>query len=363
MYYKLKLPIIRKNYNKTKSARFKGQLEVVSNEYGIIYDWKITFTSIDIDLYTTERWFNDEPTIFKYRTELFNLLDLKQEVRPSKSENKIVSLIEEEIRKVNDYFNNNYKSTLKNIVGILKGNNPGGEAKKPKSAEMIINLEGVNNFVILFDDLMTGTRLGFEERSINAKKIDLIGFVNLTNELLDAFNFMQKPKENINFKIYLDSIKKYVKKYKGDYRQAEIIAEQARGRYNTKVEKAIRNNEIHLPFGFKSSAEFQKAHILDFWVLKDKLVNAYFKGEDYKEIEKQIEDPNNFIPLPEKIHRAFDKDQLTYNLSGNIIAIDEQGYNFITMSVEEQFKKIPEWYLTPERKEYLSERNERINYG
>ena len=362
MYYKLKLPIIRKNYNKTKAARFKGTLEVVSNEYGIIYDWRINFTSIDLDLYTTERWFKDEPTIYKYRSELFDLLNLKQEVRPSRLSNKIQSLNDGQIKIANDYFNNTYNSTLKNIVGVLKGNNPGGEAKRPKSAEMIINSSLASNFIILFDDLMTDKRLGFNSRAIGAKEIELKDFVKLTNQLSDAFDYMQRSKEEMDFKIYLKSIKDYVNKYKGDYIQAEIIAKQARSRYGRNIEQAIKNKEIKLPFGFKSSAEFQKAHILDFWVLKDKLVNAYFNGKDYKEIEKQIEDPNNFIPLPEAIHRAFDSDKLTYDLSGNIKAVDELGYDFIKMVVREEFKSIPEWYLTPKRKEYLLERNERIIY-
>jgi hypothetical protein len=36
--YRVNLPFIRKNYQKTKSAKFKGNLEFVSNKNGIIFD-------------------------------------------------------------------------------------------------------------------------------------------------------------------------------------------------------------------------------------------------------------------------------------------------------------------------------------
>ncbi|MCP4336857.1 MAG: hypothetical protein GY679_03345 [Mycoplasma sp.] len=362
---RVSIPIIRRDFDKTNSSRFKGDIEIISNDKGIIFDWKVNFTYVEIDLYSTPSWFKKKNQNFLRRKSFLNLLMIEQEPRPTTSSNKLKELNSEQLKILNNFLNNRtmYSSTIKNIVAFLKGNNPGGEAKNPKSAEMIIDskktLNSFENFVILFDDLMIkknhrdSSKNLFDLYSLSAETISLEDFSRLNNNLYKAFEYMQKEKEPTDFEVYLQNIKDYYLQFNNFVDKATKIVNKARSRYSKNIDKYV----VKLPFGLEEKSQFQKAHIIDVHKLKIKIVDALIENKGYERIINLIEDPQNFIPLIESIHRQFDQNNISYNQNGEMIALNNKGQDFIDKYVGENFKYIDEFFWTEKRKEYIKERN------
>lgn len=368
--YLIKIPIIRKNYDKTNSAKFKGFIKIITNEYGVIKDWNIDFNEIYVDVFTTQRWFNEPNTIFNIRTKLFKILNLVQIKRPDKNSTQLIKLNDDQIAEFNSFINDRdlYKSTIKNIVGIIKGNNPGGEAKKPSSAEMIIDTnESVNNslknFVILLDDLVEKDNNHFLPFSINAKEMQLNKFVKLNPTIEAAFKYMQEQKGENDFTIYLNNIKKFYKTYNSYAEKAERIVKKERQKYNIAVPKYYLKNNVSLPFDFKieNTDEFQKCHIYEVYALKSKITNLLYenKKSEALKIALKISDPENFIPLPEEIHRKFDRHIFTFVPSkGNAVPLNEEGQKYINEKLDKRFLQINKQFLTKKKMAFFQERNE-----
>lgn len=357
MEYKIvEIPIIKSNFSKTKSARFKGTLEIVSNQDGIIYDWNIFFTEVYIDAATTPSWFNKKTTTFKRRAQLFALLGIVQIPRRDRYHNEIIKLNNEQINILNKYLNNReqYNSTLKNIIGILKGNNPGGEAAKPKSAEMVIDAdESYKNFVILLDDLTVSNKGNFSLYKIGAKKITLQDYVLLNENIESSFNYMQQNKGNIDFSIYLQSIKVYVAKYRRDINSIEQIISKARSKYMSNVDKIDPSDYA---FDVKKG-EFQRAHIVPVWFIKDKILECIQSGRKYLEFIEMIYDRDNFLPLPWPIHSKYDSGELTYDENGEINLITIGALSVKEYEYFDRYKKIKGSWMNEQRKQYLMMHN------
>ena len=363
MRYRVTIPFIRKQFNKTKSAKYKGDLVFISNKHGVIYDWKINFKEIHVDIFTTKSWFLKKSSKFKIREKLFNELGLKQIKRPLKSLNKIIKLNDSQVKTVNNFFNNRnkYNSTIKNIVGILKGNNPGGEAKKPSSAELIINSNlNTKNFIILIDDLMMKEKLSekiqFSVLCINVETIKLEDFIQLNETIESAFNFMQQEKDENDFKEYLFSIKKYYKKYNDNFKKAEEIIKSERSKYSKNIDKSI----INFPFQFKNKSQFQKCHIYQIHQIKEQMIYQLHECKPIKKYIKMISDPQNFLPLTEEVHRKFDANDFTYKSDGRIWPLNELGHEFVNNELDEKYKKIDDFFLNKQRKKYLECRNKNL---
>lgn len=363
-YFSTTIPIIRNNFQETNSAKFKGNISIVSNQYGIIMDWKICFNEVWIDQFSTPAWFATKPSIFKHREKLFKLLYLTQKPRPTQTSNDLVRLSSEQLAILNGFLNNRkmYKSTIKMIVGILKGNNPGGEAKNPNSAEMVIdsNETQLKNFVILLDDLMFKYNDNFDSLNAWAIEISLEEFANLNPTIKKTFDFMQKHKSQTDFQIYLENIKKYYMEYNDFAKRGEKIAQDAYKLYSNNIDSMYSNS--NLPFGFTSKVQYQKCHICEYHILRNKIVEALYNDDKNLAVRhaQMISDPENFIPLPEEIHRQFDNDLFTYKIDGIIYAINEKGHAYIENYVNSKYKHIPEWFMTPKRKKYFDMRNQNI---
>ncbi len=357
-YYKVELPIIRRNYNETNAAKFKGILTLYTNEFGIVYNWKINFSELYIDLYTTKSHVLKKTPGYLRRKELFGRLNLEQEIRPSQSSNKLVKVNDKDLEIVNEYFNNRklYKSTIKNIVGTLKGNNPGGEYKKPDSAEMIVDSCTVTNFTILIDDLIVLSNHECDTYELLAKTISIDEFINITEKVKDFFEWMQCAKESDTFRFYREALKKYVKEYKIDINDVEAVAKKERAKYGLNVDLYHKQ----FPFGFTSKTEFQKCHIYDVWRIKDDMLVAKRNGKDWLEVAKEISDPENFIPLVEAAHRQFDRQNFTYTDDGIIAPINAAGREFLEKYLDDKFRHIDSNFITEGVKKYLEKRNKSI---
>ena len=356
MRHRVTIPFIRKQFNKTKSAKYKGDLEFISNKHGVIYDWKINFKEIHVDIFTTKSWFFKKSSKFQIREKLFNELCLKQLQRPLKNSNKIIKLDDFQVKIVNNFFNNRnkYNSTIKNIVGILKGNNPGGEAKKPSSAELIIDWDlNTKNFIILIDDLIMKEKLKFDVAIFGSKEMKLEKFIELNETLESAFDFMQQEKDENDFKEYLSNIKEYYKKYNENVKKVEKIIKSERSKYSTNIDKTINN----FPFQFKNKSQFQKCHIYQIHQIREQMIYQLHECKPIKKYIKMISDPQNFLPLTEEVHRKFDANDFTYKLDGTIWPLNKPGHEFIKHELDEKYKKIDDFFLSKQRKKYLECRN------
>ena len=359
MRYKVKIPFIRKQFNKTKSAKYKGYLVFISNKHGVIYDWKINFKEIHIDIFTTKSWFFKKSSKFEIRKKLFNELGLKQLQRPLKNSNKIIKLNDFQVKITNEFFNNRnkYNSTIKNILAILKGNNPGGEAKKPSSAELIIDWDlNTKNFIILIDDLIMKEKLKFNVAILGSEVITFKKFIKLNKTLENAFDFMQQEKDEKNFKEYLSNIKDYYKKYNDNVKKVERIIKSERSKYSTNIDKTINN----FPFQFKDKSQFQKCHIYEIHQIKEQMIYNLHEYKPIKNLKKMISDPQNFLPLTEEVHRKFDSNYFTYKLDGTIWPVNELGFEFIKNELDKKYKKIDSFFLSKQRKKYLEYRNKNL---
>ncbi|NQZ29228.1 MAG: hypothetical protein HRT98_02475 [Mycoplasmatales bacterium] len=365
---KVSIPIIRRNFNTTKAARFKGVLDIVSNDKGIVFDWRVNFTHVDFDAMTTERWFDEKEKMYLDRKSFLNEIDnsfsqIKRPFRTRKTE--LHELNEKELKTLNKFLNDRtkYSGSIKNLVTFIKGSNPRGEASNPGAAELIIDTKGsassFENFVILLDDLKLrknhreSEKNLFDMHSMNAEEISLEEFANLNNELHAAFKYMQSEKNSNEFKVYLKNIKQYYRKYNNFVDKANDIVAKARSRYSKNIDEYV----LDLPFGLEEKSQFQKAHIIDVHKIKLKIVEALMLEKGYERMVKMIEDPQNFIPLIESIHRQFDSNNISYDLNGEMIALNEKGQHFIDKYADEQFKHIDEFFWTEKRQQYIEERN------
>lgn len=360
--FKVEIPITRKNYLKTNSAKFKGNLHIVCNKDGIVYDWKICLKEVFVDLNTTRSWFASKTKNFQRRENLFKELELKQEERKSSESHNLVKLNSKQLKKLNDFLNdrNKYDSTIKNIVALLKGNNPSGEAKNPQSAELIIDDDSAfQNFVILLDDLMMKVKTDFSSVALGAEKISYETFAGLNDELHGAFKYMQNKKNLNSWVTYLDGIKKYYAKYNKKIILANNKANRARSQFSKNIDLNIHK----FPFMLRSSNQFEKCHIVEFRHLRDQIIEL--SGKENNDIDKylnKIKDFENFLPLPNEIHRKFDANYFTYTLDGHIWPLKYEGKKFIDEYVTKRFWKIQSFFLTKKRKEYLNERNSMIHW-
>ena len=360
-YFITKIPVIRRDFEKTKSAKFKADIEIVSNDEGIIYAWNIIFSECWIDVESTPAWFNKKTSLFKKREELFKAIKLKQVKRPSRTHHALVSLNEDNLKQLNQYINKNYDSTIKNVVGLLKGSNPKGEAGDPTSAEIVVN-DGTNsNFVILIDDLMPIRNKSFKPYAIGATVKPFMDYVNTNDDISMAYELMQEPKSIEEYRIYLSSIKAVVAKGRRDIQAIKTTLSNYRNVFSKNIDKYVKK----FPFGFVDSSDFQKAHIEESHTVEGDIIDLS-KNMNHKEAcerhKKTLTDPNNFIPLTNEVHRKFDSYDITYNSEGAMVGLTEKGKEMMKRGSFAKYLVIDEWFMNKRRIEYFSLRNRRIGY-
>ena len=170
----------------------------VFDQTGEILNWCIKFKKIKIDTYTTPSWFEKNNSNFRYRESLFKKLwnnTITQEKRPSQKSNNIFELDDMQIELVNEWFKFNYKSTFKNVIAIISGNNPTGSFTNPNVAQMYISNNNIDekyrkNFIMFFDKILKITKNSNKETSFleNYKlepiKIGYIDFLKNKNDTL-----------------------------------------------------------------------------------------------------------------------------------------------------------------------------------
>ncbi|CBH40661.1 MAG4270 family putative restriction endonuclease [Mycoplasmopsis agalactiae] len=391
--YRLNFATRSLNNKKSNSAKAKGYIDLYIDTFDeIMYlaYWKINFDYLIIDQYTTRSWFECQNSNFKSRNSLFNKLNISQHPRPSRSANLLYELNPQELEITNSWFNSKaYKSTLKNIISIIKGNNAGGSFSSPKAAEIICtNLNNDNevykeNLIMFLDNIDFKNSFITDVNESNIENYDLtwaqepininalIGLIKTNSKykpyemLLDLTSNLEKEastrKENFNMQ--KEFINQLIKETSTTGR-AMLLANQDITR------KRASASRMNINVFEEDYYTYENAHIYDVKAIKNRLSELISKNfQKHKTSARQIinsnecqsvlnlvNDENNLINLPKQVHDWFDDNRFTYDQNGILVLLDD------TLKVDEynEFKKctkIPFSFLNNRRKEFINLRN------
>lgn len=380
--------IIRFSYDfstvnwENNSGKCKGTIYFdVFSDSGEILDRYIEFKSIKMDIFTTSSWFDRNNSNLRYRESLFKKLwdnKIIQERRPSRRSHKIIELNNNEIELANKWFNSEYKSTLKNIIAIISGNNPTGSFTDPNAAQMYISNDNLEekyrkNFIMFFDKIWEISIKDYDKfikNNIDIMKISYIDFLKLKNDtlinLLDTLCEYNPKNKNCIVEIYIKNIEKNLNKLiflRNDLRK--------------KIEE-YRRKLPNLDYFEVSSTKSQKAHIKNVSIIKNEnfiklneVCNLHFikhtleNDEFTKKIEEihifaknEITTKDNLLKMSSHIHELFDDNYFTYSSENGNIIWNKNKLNKLTNADKEiilkEYSKIND---LENRKKFLISRN------
>ena len=394
--YKFEYNIQTKNYfdDKSNSARLRGILQFLADSNGHILSWKINFLEVWMDIYTTQSWIRKLNSNFLVRKELFEYIfddKIIQEPRPNLSANKLILLNDMEIKKLNEWFSLNYKSTLKNIIAIIKGNNPGGSFTSPNNAEIVItNVDSFykGNLIMFIDKIINLSTKNAYKNFLNSNlnnfwnnqlsKINYLEYLSERNPLLFYFlkilctnikNLRDLLQKKNDTQKCLENIESKMNEYFDFANVANRKLNNARNSLPPLEDIIVFEGTQHL------FTHFDKAHIYPFSQIKndtlkllaDKCldhckINQNFDSKQINEIVNngiyQIKSVDNLLNLPKNIHNIFDKNYFTYNQNGEIIYREKKIIKpFELSTIEKYFSKIPYQKLSDLRKYFILQRN------
>lgn len=372
---------------KNNSGKCEGSIYFdVFDQTGEILNWYIKFKKIKIDTYTTPSWFEKNNSNFRYRESLFKVIwndTITQEKRPSQKSNNIFELNDTQIKLVNEWFESNYKSTFKNIIAIISGNNPTGSFTDPNAAQMYISNDNIDekyrkNFIMFFDRIWKITKDSnketsfFENYKLEPIKIGYIDFLKNKNDtlinLLDELCGYNKVNKNSMTKQYILNIEnKFGPLIKSKQQLKNKISEYR----NSKNLPNLNYFEI-------SSTTSQKAHIKGVSLIQkekfeelNQLCNLHFfknklseekymekKNEIFDSTKKEIMCKDNLLKMSPNIHILFDDDYFTYSSENGNIIWNKNKLNKLTNADKEiilkEYSKIND---LEHRKKFLISRN------
>ncbi|EXU60037.1 MAG4270 family putative restriction endonuclease [Mycoplasma mycoides] len=375
---------------KSKSAYASGYIDIVadfSTDIPYISSWYIYFNELAIDLCTTPSWFITKPKNFRQREKLFKTIRKTQLRRKNQNFNNLYKLSLPEITWVNDWFNKNYDSSIKNIISILKGNNAGGTFKDENHAEMFItNLNSkynkYKNNLIMFLDLITMTDYIYRNEFYEKQNYEYrIEDINLFIDKINNYDYIEVLNLTINDK------KMSLDKRRSEFSARSKVLKYAiknRIKYLSKALKTIDKERSKVSkfninvFEKLNFYTYENAHILDvsrvkanissiikqvnFSSNKKDIKKAIEKNCDYIFNIKSIADKNNLLNLPVQAHRWFDDNYFTYNEQGECYSLKKdfnpkehkELQNSLIIKKDEYFK---------DRIKYIKLRNQSRNYN
>lgn len=367
---------------KTKGAYFSGKIYIKNDQNSMIHDYYIIFDKVGIDIMTTDSWFEKKTPSFRIREKVFEYVGLeKQEKRNGiRTNHKIRELSEEELLKFNESMNSiaKNKTTVKNFIGIIKGSNPSGEIKNPKSAQMIIGDEDskYRNFLPVLDKLIEiEVEKDAKEEKIDMQTIkeaidiwsnfenqDINSFFNNNSLLKSIINKIQKGSSEKEKKEIYKNLDSLLDKYnqKNKWIKNKIVENRSLYAKNINAKSAFDNNK-------KADIE-ENAHIYAVKWIKKEIMKIMMKVKDdktswenNKEIKnqlKKVSDPYNYLNLAPTEHARFDKLHFTYLEDGRISILNG---SLNILEIKEKYHRINPNYLTEKTKKYIQERNNFLN--
>ncbi|MDD7884241.1 MAG4270 family putative restriction endonuclease [Metamycoplasma hyosynoviae] len=362
-----------KNFDsKEDGSKCKGKITIYYNE-GVIYKKEIWFDSLIVDLKTTASWKNSNNSNWRKRCDFFNdVLSKEPQIRKNINENDYKELDKNQLERANKWFKNRYSGTLKNVISLIKGNNPAGSFKNPKVAEIIMetddeNLKEYKYNMLMFLDLITIK----QDNEFNTNNFEIES--TEINEFIQSILKIKQLKEMLKITSHIDkNIEEYKKRvtyYDKRINKVKTYIKEVIYKIN-EVEKIIdsyrRNikNEI-VVFELGENVDSDRCHIYPVAGIKDEIIKRLYEyNKSYEEDEKiakllnEIKDENNLLNMSSEVHKCFDKNRFTYNKNGECKILKENKINGeLKIRINQYYSIIPKEKLKRKMSEYIVKRN------
>lgn len=362
-----------------KAASYNGTLYLKNTDKSIIIDYYIIFKEVEIDLKTTPSWFQKKTNSFRLREELFSYLGLpKQQIRNEQTEHNLRKLDKKELEKFNEFINSKarYKTTIKNLVGVIKGSNPSGEIKKPEASQIIIDSEDskYRNFVLLVDVLIErnnikdGAKDEYLAKILNNieawksfKKRDINEFFNNISLLRTIMNSLQESQNEEQKQEIYNEISSYIENNSWKRKWIDKKISQKRREYTKNVK------EKDMFYGTKKINYEERCHILNVSWIKEMIQNEAAelstvedckRNRKIKELLEDISNEHNYLNLPATEHTWFDTYIFTYSKDGKITLL-KRGISI--EDINTKYREIDPNKLTDKTKQYIEQRNKYLD--
>ncbi|MGX9358681.1 MAG4270 family putative restriction endonuclease [Mycoplasma sp. 128] len=390
-----KIPLCSKSYINKRSRGEKVLFDlyiVFDTKFLYIKTWYANFLEAQIDLYTTPSHFKTNPKNFRHRKQLLEeRLGFKIQERPDRKAKLIKTLDDKQLKSLEYYVNNNYFEdgcTLKGLIYLFKGNNPGGSVTNPSSSEIVSLPSKKDNFTIInpalaFDSVFLDTddfkyqNLN-EFLTINTRKNNVESFNDFLEyiksdceflynliKLLNKYDKSLKNQKDIEIKMLREKTLKKSEKYYWFIQYIKDEAKKQRAQYRDKTSE-------WLVFENFAVEAIEKAHIYNVsWIKRDAIEYAHQntswkKSKLEKEINNILSDISNkynFLNLDATVHKMFDGYKFTFDAeNGNQVILDDTiAKNERIATYLEPYKQIEHSKLNNELKKFISKRNDYLS--
>ncbi|MFV8479877.1 MAG4270 family putative restriction endonuclease [Mycoplasma sp. T193] len=383
-----KIPMCTKSYYSEKSKSAKGQFDLYvafDTDRLIIYDIFIDFLNLEIDLCNTKAHFDSNLSNFKIRKHIFKQLGFELIQRQTTKENKLIKLNTEQLIKfsslINTYYFQENQKNIKELIYMLKGNNPGGSVTKKENSELILdqkrNPNGhiFYNLPLIIDAITIGINFNGDSLShilahyqINENEIknfdEMIEIIKNADTKYLWSGICMLEVTGINLKEqnnnWIKKMNSYTKNLANNNKLCKSIKDTIR-KCRATYAKRVEGKKI---FDIKYSTE--KAHIYNVeWIQKeafDYCINNPNRIDDktYHKIIKQISDENNYLNMEPNIHKSFDRYEFSYNENGRLIKTKEALKENVRENTLHSYYQIPKDKLNQQIKNYIRKRNNYI---
>lgn len=373
-YYKLNFQT--KNYcdKSSKSAKAKGIIYFVVDIDNLwtIVDSKIDFHEVWFDSYQTASHFSvkNKSDAFKFRDAFCKENNWKLEERPGGSKHNLHELNQAQLNSFNVKINKYLRTkTLKGLISILKGNNPGGSIEKPRNSEFIVVDKNGNkyyNFPILFDSISYITHEKNRKWEILKYSDDF--FEHFNDGSMNNSQEMQNFHKMLEHKHYESSIKseqrKSIKKQIQEL-NGKISVQTAIKKYRSKYYEEV--GKLHIK-AFEYEGKTEKCHIYNVEWVKEQIMNELKNNkstysakeiqDNFKNNLEVISDKYNYLNLSPNFHRLFDRYLISYDSeNGQLVKLSEDFNSYNDES--KTFSNINKEFLKHCSK-YLKQRQDKI---
>lgn len=307
------------------------------DEKNFIHDYKVHFNSLKVCNVTTGAHKEKKSKILDKRLEFLEALNIEHKFGPKGKKinkndfyKKINNDSLEKLNLVIKEWNWGQNITFQQVQYLITGSNSKGESEKDKGFFVWRDKSDNNEFKVGFFlkclKYWQNKSSFVEYKEIWKKDLEKIDFndwikqkiyVDLLEgtykKYLNAFNQRSKDWKNIS-----NQFKQNIKQECKDWDDLNTKIQKYRRSYKENIQKEYEkidlNNYCENFFYPGCRQEWQYAHIKSVWLIK----KEFLKHKDWKKLQKEITDPNNFLPLPPDIHKMFDSNQIWWNIDGKL---------------------------------------------
>lgn len=400
----LKLHFASKNIENIEKPAYDLYLYVLINPFnGLIYARKFDFKVFRMNLLTTPSWFSNKNSNFINRGKILEkcIGNNIQKSRTSNSYDSIINFNEDQIKKLNNLFNDYsqpiHQTTIYNINALINGSNPSGSIQNNKSSQTLFMDDKTNSkfsVIVKIIEELTVVDANIELSFSMSGKDNFHLFMDLTPNELDELDELKKYQKTDNLSLlefFENELNMNVKEnyytnifrvLKDDYIDETLIDSIKNSIKNLsqmrKIDVSIlrhikqyRDNIKNIEPSLKiNSVASEKAHIYNVeWIkqdiqkslytqIKNQIMNISQINNLVKKCEelRWITDQNNLISMDATHHRLYD--QLTWIFDENfeVYLTLKETNNVHYQDIFNELKKLKSF-----KQQILSNANNKIN--